>query len=366
MKRARSARVPRMRMSSWWIVWLLLLCLGCGSSSTTPGVDAPEPITDPWIVIANRGDGTLSIIDEATQTVIDTVPLPAADSPSTPGYVTWSATRDRIYVGDDANRRIVVLSGQDFSHVADLPAVSDVFHLWHNESQLWAVDRVDKSVAVFDLDANAWITSIPMPADLTTAGGIPHDVVVDADHAFVSLLGIDMAPDAVVRYSTTTLTETGRAPVGEDPHLFLHPTTTNLYVACQDSDAVVVLDRTTMAEVTTVPVDGGHGVWIPPDGSRLYVTNFAGHEVIGPPDPDGAFAVFTIDLDSHAVIDSTHASDSAPHNIASNAAGSRLYVTHSNGGTHVGLYTVRTPSSPPRERRLLTVGTNPFGLCRVR
>lgn len=349
------------------LLLVFLACLGCGfGNSSRAGSDASPAVTDPWIVIANRGDGTISIIDEATQTVADTIPLPPADNPATPGYVVWSATRDRLYVGDDANRRIVVLSGQDLSHVTDMPVVGDVFHIWHNESQLWAVDRIDKSVAVFDMDSHAWITSIPMPADLTAAGGIPHDVVVDADHAFVSLLGIDMAPDAVVRFDTTTLTESGRMAVGEDPHLFLHPLNRNLYVACQDSDVVHVFDRDTLATVTTVPVDGGHGVWIPPDGGRLYVTNFAGHEVVGPPDPRGAFALSTIDTTSHTVIDRTHADDSAPHNIASNASGSRLYVTHSNGGTNVGVYRVATSSAPPREFDQLTVGANPFGICRVR
>ena len=333
--------------------------LGCGSS------DSGSSDSTTRIVVANRDEGTLSIIDDAQLAVVDTIPLPAGTNPAKPGYVAYSETRDRLYVGDEANQRIVVLSGTDYGHVTDLPAVSDVFHLWHNDSQLWAVDRANTSVAVFDLETNTRLMVIPIPTDLTSQGGVPHDVVVDANHAFVSVLGIENAADVVLRFSTSTLAETGRFPVGEDPHLFLHPTTPRLYVACQDSDAVYVVDRDTLALEDVIPVDGGHGVWIPAHGERLYVTNFAGH-VVGTPNVAGAFALFTIDVAGGRVVDSTHAPASAPHNLASNLDGTQIYMTHSNGETDVSVYSAAGPSSPPRLRRVIRVGANPFGICRIR
>ena len=346
-------------MRTWWILVLALLLPGCG------GGDGSDDASTSRIVVANRDEGTLSIIANDQLAVVETVPLPAAANPSKPGYVAYSEARDRLYVGDEANQRIVVLSGTDYSHLADLPAVSDVFHLWMNDTQLWAVDRMDRSVAVFDLDTDTRLMVIPVPADLVSAGGVPHDVVVDADHAFVSVLGIENAADVVVRFSTSTLAETGRFPVGEDPHLMLHPTTHRLYVACQDSDAVYVVDRETLALEDVIPVDGGHGVWIPPHGERLYVTNFAGH-VVGSPSTAGAFALFTIDLEGGRVVDATHAPESAPHNLTSDATGRQIYMTHSNGGTDVSVFSAAGPSSPPRLRRVIRVGANPFGICRIR
>lgn len=337
---------------------LLLLTMGCGSGSSTA-------ISTSYIIVANRGDGTISIIDTQNLAVVDTVALPADTNPAVPGYATYSETRDRLYVGDEANQRVVVFSGTDFSHITDLPAIGDVFHIWHNDTQLWAVDRTNLGVAVFDLATNTRTTVITIPNDLITAGGVPHDVVLDGNHAFVSVLGVDMAPDVVVRYSLTTFTETGRFNVGEDPHLFLHPTTSRLYVACQDSDAVWVVDRETLAEIDVIPADGGHGIWIPPHGERLYVTNFAGHEP-GPPNPLGPFALTTINTATNTVVDRTHAPDTAPHNIASNSTGTRLFVTHSNGGTNVTVYGAQSPSFPPREIKQVEVGANPFGLCRIR
>ncbi len=339
------------------MVLFLMVVAGCGGGAF--------PGTPSLIVVANRGDGTISIIDSDSLTVVETIPLPPGGSTPRPGYVTYSASRDRLYVGDEANQRVVVLSGSDYAHLNDLPALGDVFHIWQDDVQLWAVDRTNRGVAVFDLDSDTLITFIPIPADLAAAGGVPHDVVVQGGQAFVSILGVAAAPDAVVRYSTATLAETGRMAVGEDPHLFLHPTTSRIYVACQDSDAVYVFDSDTLAAGPVITVDGGHGVWIPPHGQTLYVTNFAGHEV-GPPVPLGAFALFSISLATNRVFDATHAPRAAPHNIASNAQGTRLFVTHSDGGTSVTVYTARTPRDPPRAFVSVTVGVNPFGICRMR
>lgn len=341
------------------LLFLLLLTMSCGSGGGA-GV-----LPNSFIIVANRGDGTISIINPDSLAVLDTVDLPADTNPPVPGYAAYSETRDRLYVGDEANQRVVVFSGTTFSHITDLPAIGDVFHIWHNDAQLWAVDRTNLGVAVFDLATNTRTTVITIPNDLITAGGIPHDVVLDDNHAFVSVLGVDMLPDVVVRYSLTTFTETGRFNVGEDPHLFLHPTTDRLYVACQDSDAVWVINRDTLAEIDVVDADGGHGVWIPPHGERLYVTNFAGHEP-GPPNPLGAFALTTIDLATNTVVDRTHAPDTAPHNIASNQSGTLLFVTHSNGGNNVTVFSAQTPSTAPREIGTIQVGVNPFGLCRIR
>lgn len=338
---------------------IALLSQGCGL-----GGDDDDGGPNSIIAVANRDDGTLSLIHAGTLQVVNTIPMPAAGNAPVLGYVAFSEVHDRLYIGDEGNHRIVVLNGTDLSHVVDMPVVSDVFHIWHNDVQLWAVDRTNLSVAVFDLTTNTPITTVPIPLDLVALGGEPHDVVVDADNAYVSILGITGAADVVVRYSTTTFTENGRATVGDDPHLFLHPTNQYLYVACQESDAVFLVDRNTMAVEDMITVDGGHGIWIPPHGQRLYVSNFAGHEVT-PGGALGALALFAIDI-STLTSNSTHAPSSAPHNIATNASGDRLFVTHSNGGTSVTVFDVQGGLAPPSGARTIQVGANPFGICRIR
>ncbi len=339
------------------LLLLAVLLASCGDA-------APIETPPPYIVVANRADGTFSVIDTDTDTLVRHVPLPGGAKPATPGYVAYVPRLRRLYVGDDANRRISVFQVPEFFHLFDLPMPADVFHLWVNDRQLWAVDRDALSLAVFDLDSSQRIGVIPIPADLRARGGVPHDVVVDATHAYVTVFRIAAAPDVVVKYSCDTLTEVGRASVGDDPHVFLHPTAPRLYVACQDTDNVFVLDRATMAEITVVPIFGGHGVWVPPPGQTLYVTNFPSHVVGGEPGP-GALGVFAVDLDTDTAIGGVGTSRTGAHNLNSTADGTKLYITHSDGGSMVGVYDVSDPDAVPVFLREILVGKNPFGIARL-
>ncbi len=349
-----------LRPAVFAVALLLLASCGSSSSSTTSTVAMiPESI-----VIADRGAGTLSVIDTTTDTVVKTVALPGATLPTAPGYVVYSAAHDRLYVGDTANHRVIALGGPGFTALPDLLTVADAFHMWAHGSQLWVVDRVDKSLAVFDLDTHTRIAVVPVPPDLVALGGVPHDVVVDITHAFVTVASVSNAPDVVVKYSRTTFAEVARVSVGDDPHAFLHPTSRSLYVACQDTDNVFVIDRDTLGVLTTVPTFGGHGVWIPASGQALYVTNFPGHIVGGDPGPN-ADGLFTVDLNTNTSLGGTSIGFPAPHNLASTADGSKLYLTHSEGGTRVSVFDLATPTSKPVFRTAVTVGANPFGLARV-
>ena len=268
---------------------LVLFLMGCGGGSggvsTTADASgnsagpqpSPSPTVNPigknLVLVADRADGTVSVINADTETVTATVALPTAANPSRPGYIVYSKNLNRVYVGDSGNSRIVVFDGNTLTHLTDLPIRSDAFHMWESNEQLWVVDRVDRSVAVYDLNTNGLLTVIPVPADLLALGGVPHDVVVDAANAYLSIQVPAGVPDVVVKFSRASLSEVGRAQVGDDPHLILHPTNRNLYVACQDTDNVFELDRDTMAQLNVVPILGGHGVWIPPHGQSLYVTN---------------------------------------------------------------------------------------------
>ncbi len=337
----------------------LLLLTGCHDSRV---LRVANPPSGELIVVANRASASLSVFDTGSDLVVETVLLPPGAVAATPGYVAYSPVHGRVYVGDDANRRILVLAAADFSHVADLPMIGDVFHIWLSGDQLWAVDRADFSVAAFDLATNSLLAVAPIPADLRGLGGIPHDIVVDADHAFVTVLDVDSAPDVVVKYSRTTFAEVGRAPVGEDPHVFLDPVSRRLYVACQDTDNVFVLDRDTMAEIAVIPIFGGHGVWVPAHGQTLYVSNFPGHVAGGLPGP-GSVGLFAVDLATDSAIGGLPTPVSAPHNITSSRDGRKLYVTHSNGGSAVTVYGLPTPTSVPVLLGQIAVGTNPFGIC---
>jgi DNA-binding beta-propeller fold protein YncE len=164
-----------------------------------------------------------------------------------------------------------------------------------------------------------------------------------------------------VKYSTATLTEVGRTPVGEDPHVTLHPTDNRIFVACQETDNVFVIDRTTMIESNEIPLLGGHGVWIPPQGQTLYVTNFPSHVTGGAPGP-GANGLFSVDLGTETESGSL-ATAPQPHNLVSTPDGNKLYLTHSNSAELVTVFDISNPDGLPRNPSSITVGNVPFGIA---
>jgi YVTN family beta-propeller protein len=314
------------------------------------------------MLVANRGAGTVSVVDTVTDQVVQTITINSGANAPVVGYVVYSQALNRIYVGDEANNRVVILDGTSFSQLGILPTVSDVFHMWLNGQQLWVVDRTDQSVLVFDLNTNTRLARVPVPADLVGGGGAPHDVVAEGTSAYVTVVGLT-GPDVVVRFdATTAFQELGRAFVGDDPHVFLHPTLRRLYVACQETDNVFVLDRDTMGQIDVVPVLGGHGVFIPPQGGELYVTNFPSHVPGGLPGP-GATGIFVVNLSNNTPAGGVVTPRTGPHNLAGTPDGNKLYVTHTNGQANVTVYDISGANGIPVFSKDITVGSNPFGIA---
>lgn len=343
--------------------------MGCGDSPSALESTSPtDQIANvagglnlgPSVLVANRDSATVSVVDVATDVVTHTIVLPPGANTPSASYVSYSVRQDQIFVGDDSNSRILVYDASNLVLLDELSMPSDVFHIWNNGEQLWAVDRTAKSLLVFDLAQRTQLASISIPADLRSAGGAPHDVVVDSDAAYVTVAEVNGAPDVLLKYSTRTFSEIGRQSVGEDPHVILHPTDRRVFVACQDTDNLFILNRDTMNQENVVPLLGGHGVWIPSHGEALYVTNFPSHLTPGTPGP-GARGLYVVDLNSETESGSVETATRA-HNLTSSSNGNKLYLTHTNGGTSVTVFDTSNPDRLPRNPREITVGDNPFGL----
>jgi YVTN family beta-propeller protein len=312
------------------------------------------------VVVANRGSGNLSVIDVATDTAM-TVSLTGPNTPD-PMYVVDSPAGGRVFVGDRANDRVIVLRSSDFTVEDTVPAGAGVFHMWASSSsdQLWVNNDVDNTITVIDVVTLDVIATIPLPADLVAMGGKPHDVVLEQNgtSAFVSMLGFAAGGDYVIRYSTDSFMETGRAMVGKDPHVSLARQNNLLYVACQNTSEVIVLDRTTMLEVEVLSVPGAHGAGMSRNGKTFYTTNLPG---------GGVDALFTVDTQSNTLVgEPTDTPVMVPHNIALTPNGKKIYVTHSGPNSVVTVYTADRQDPTPAYLTTVTVGDNPFGLAYVR
>jgi YVTN family beta-propeller protein len=344
----------------------LALLLGAGlspalSESADRSSAMPFPGHQGKIVVADRASGTISVIDVASDTVVATVPLPDGENPPEPMYVNYSTPLGRVFVGDRANDRVVVFAAGDLSLLGTAPAGRGVFHQWQSPpgTQLWVNNDVDDTASVIDAVSLETIATVPMPADLVELGAKPHDVIVDPDRpvAYVTMLAAPGPNDFVIRFSTETFEETGRAAVGKDPHLSLAFGGEFLYVPCQNTSEVVVFDRESFEEVDRIMVPGAHGAGMTLRGDVFYTTNLPG---------GGEDAIFAIDTSTNELIGApVDAPFGVPHNIAVTPDGSKLYLTHSGGSSNaVTVYTVGEDRTPVLAGEI-TVGFNPFGLAFV-
>ena len=341
-----------------------LLLYGCDvqaptDQATSEAAFADARVPDGHVVVANRLSGTISVIDTRNETVTSTIPLPQDEGELLPEpmYVVYDAPSDRVLVGDRANNRVVAFDARTFAVEGTAPATG-IFHMWADAGgrQLWVVDNENFAVTVIDPQALTVLATIPI------TGGTPHDVVVDqrTTFAYVSVF-VAEGDDQVVQFNARTFEEIGRTDVGEDPHVSLTPGNRTLYVPCQDGNAVFLLDRADLSLQKVLDVPGAHGGVMRSDGKFFYTTNLPGGGV------DGLFA---IDTRSNMVVGSVDTTPDllipAPHNIALNGNGRKVFVTHSGAtANQVSIYTLADPDLGLGSTTVVEVGLNPFGVAFV-
>lgn len=307
------------------------------------------------IVVADRASGTISVISTRADKRLGSIAMPDGGEPM---YVVYSPIKQRVFVGDRANDRVVVFNARTFRVEGFGQAGKGVFHMWAHTGlgQLWVNNDIDKTTSVIDLRELKTVATIATPKDLVHLGGKPHDVIIGPNgfYAYVSIVGVAGPDDYVIQYDTSTMKETARAAVGKDPHLSVTPQTEFLYVPTQGGNAVTVLDRLTMAHVETIDAPGAHGAGMPTNGMTFYTTNLPG---------GGTDAIYAIDTQSLEVIGAVVAPYAVPHNIALTPNGRKLYLTHSGGTSDkVTVYETHSVTGIPGYLGEVTVGLNPFGL----
>jgi len=355
-------KVRVLRRPDLYIGLTLVLLLAFLLLAITPAFAAGKNPGGGLVVVANRGSGSVAIIDAHSGTLADTVMLPAGPNTPEPMYVVYSPIGNLVLVGDRANDRVVAFNANTFAVEKLIPTDAGVFHMWADTQmqQLWVAADAAKTYTVIDLVSLEPVASVPIPADLAALGGFPHDVILDPLRplAFVTILGVAGDNDYVVQYDTKTFLETGRAAVGKDPHVSLASQNDKLYVPAQNSNIVTVLDRVSMAELDEIAVPGAHGAGMRQDGRVFYTTNLPG---------GGSGGLVAIDTSTDTVIaPATDTPYPVPHNIALSPNGRKLFLTHSGGtADKVTIYFTRPNDPRPIYFAEVTVGLNPFGLAYV-
>jgi YVTN family beta-propeller protein len=309
-----------------FILWLaLLVCLPVSVSAA------------PFAYVPNCLDDTVSVIDTATNTVVDTVPVgrnPMAAAVHPDGsrvYVVESylnhvsvistATNtvvarvevqedprglavhpdgSRVYVAGSWNSRLSILSTATNTVVGEVELVymdgpwEVAFHpdgsrLYVSNHSTW-----NNTVSVVDTTTNTLITQVP-----TGVGGTGIAVHPDGTRVYIANSGSTNI--SVLGTATNTILDTVTLPTCSPQGVAVHPDGTRVYVACTGDYTLVVIDAATNTVVTSVPIVGfgvdPTSVAVHPDGTRVYVIN------------KGADTVSVVDTGSNAVVDTIPVGD---------------------------------------------------------
>ncbi len=266
---------------------------------------AAPVLAAPFGYVVNHGEGTVSVLDTATNAVVATVtvgdqPLGAAVNPAgTRVYVANQVTPDGTVSVIDTSTNVVVATvsvGSGPSGVAvKLPG-----------DRVYVTNRDDKSVSVIDTATNAVVATIPVdnnPLGIAVDPAGTPAYVVNKGSNFVSV--IDTNENAVV----------GTIAVGNDPsQVAIDPYGRRVYVSNASNASVSVIDTATNAVVATVPVGSSpEGVAVDPVGARLYVAN------------SGPNNVSIVDTATNGVI-GTIPVGLTPFELAVQPDGARLFV----------------------------------------
>jgi len=217
--------------------------------------------------ITNFDDGTVSVIDTATNTVTATV-----SAGSFPYGVAVNPDGIKVYV-------------------------TNVY---------------SNTVSVIDTSTNTVTATVPV-------GKRPMGVAVTPDGEKVYVTGGDSSTVSVIDTATNTVTakvKVGNAPWG----VAANPDGTKVYVTNHGDGTFSVIDTATNKVTATVKV-GRYplGVAFSPDGTKVYVAN-------GGYDPENTVSV--IDTTTNKVTATVKVGDN-PEGVAINSAGTKIYVTNS-------------------------------------
>jgi YVTN family beta-propeller protein len=219
--------------------------------------------------VPNRDDGTVSVIDTATNLVTATILVDADGQPTgvalTPDgtklYVANSAANTVSVINTATNlvdRTINFLNGDGPRGVAVSPNGANVYVTNFNRDTVNVIDTGSHLIT----------------ATISTGDEGPWGVTVSPDSAKIYVVHRDSNSVRVITAAGNTVSD--RISVGAGPRgVALNPAGTKAYVTNNQSKTVIVIDTVTKLLTATVPVGvGPFGVAVDPAGTKVYVTIF--------------------------------------------------------------------------------------------
>lgn len=346
----------------------LMMVLGLAHAHSAEG-EAPKTCYLPTrpthqfsdhVAVANRGSGSVSIINPATLKVVANYTIAA---PSEPMYLGLSPDKSELWVGDRARSGLVILEmkGNSLSEIGFLPTPQGLFHSMTTQERVpyrltWTTTDVANVVVVHDVTTRRQLATIERPDIVTEQGGFPHDVTTNAKYAFVTYIGNANGKGYVASYDTTTFNMLAILETLKDPHVAVRGDS-QLGIAAQGGE-VLLVSTPDLRVLARKREPSPHGISLSFDRHRLYVANIA---------EDGRRALVTFRMRNLARFSCPFVRSlrPVPHNIKTSSDDTKIFVTHSGATAFtVSVFNIDKNGCPkPRSERLIETGLNPFGLC---
>ena len=248
-----------------------------------------------------------------------------------------------------------------------MPGGNGIFHQCTDQAGtiLWVNNDIDNTISIYDIVHLAAIKTIAIPADITAAGGKPHDLTVtfDGKKVYITCIGLDTGKGVLLEYDTATYELTARRnDLQADPHVSTTWRNNKIYVAQQGGGQqggvgrVSILSAEDLTTIKDIPVDSAHGVTMTSGFDEyMYVSDISSAA-------DGQVGLYAIDFVSNELVGSlTEGVPPTPHNIV--GTGQHIFVTHSGPTANlVTQYAVSKDHPSPHLVNTVEVGLNPFGL----
>ncbi len=312
MSRARSPLNVRFTHIKRFAV-LLVLCTACVAQTVIATVPAASPTQldlNPFtrlVYVGNSGAGTVDIIDERTNTVVNAISL-GGDVEG----VAVNPFTSRLYVADGSQELLYVINTRNNQVIATIPlGIQGGFTAIDFLTNRVYVSDFETGVDVVDGTLNQVIAFVPIDAAHEIAINSLTNRIYVAQDGFPGMVTV---LDAATNLPIATVSAGGFLTFG----VAVNPVTNRIYAGNQFG-TVGVIDGNTNTLLTSIP-DAGQpaGLVTDPFANRAYVNNV------------GLNTVDVIDGSTNSVINTVPVG-SGPTNSAIDPLHRLLYVGDSRG-----------------------------------
>jgi len=220
------------------------------------------------VYVANTGDGTVSVINGNSNTVVATIPIPNAGSGTLLDVAADHCT-NLIYAAV-SGEQISVIDGSANEVIGSLGGGAYALALNEVQSLLYAIDSTRTQVLVFDTCSGTQIAQVPLPG---SAAGLNRLAVDTSNHLVYATDSVNGAVYVIDGTTQALLSEVASPtsdpmpmgvatlscnrgcalPCGTEPCV---PGLVGDAYALQDGE-IAVIDPTTHEEISSIPIDVG-------------------------------------------------------------------------------------------------------------